>query len=33
MVTVNNSPALCVLVIDDEFLIRWSVAETLEVGA
>jgi DNA-binding NtrC family response regulator len=30
MTTVNNSPTLAVLVVDDEFLIRWSVAETLE---
>jgi len=27
--TVQNSPALRVLVVDDEFLIRWSVAQTL----
>ena len=26
---VKKSPALRVLVVDDEFLIRWSVAETL----
>jgi DNA-binding NtrC family response regulator len=26
---VKNSPALRVLVVDDEFLIRWSLAQTL----
>jgi DNA-binding NtrC family response regulator len=26
----KNSPRLRVLVVDDEFLIRWSIAETLE---
>jgi DNA-binding NtrC family response regulator len=26
----KNSPMLRVLVVDDEFLIRWSIAETLE---
>lgn len=26
----KNSPKLRVLVVDDEFLIRWSIAETLE---
>jgi DNA-binding NtrC family response regulator len=27
--TVNNSPSLRVLVVDDESLIRWSLSETL----
>jgi DNA-binding NtrC family response regulator len=30
MLTVKNSPVSRVLVVDDEFLIRWCVAETLE---
>jgi two-component system response regulator AtoC len=29
-VRAENSPTLRVLVVDDEFLIRWSIAETLE---
>jgi DNA-binding NtrC family response regulator len=29
-INAENFPALRVLVVDDEFLIRWSIAETLE---